>query len=115
MCAWLRTTASTSLGAKGKSLFRFQASARRPWNSPQSSRIFCRPDSTRCIEPVTVRAAPQKVTLIEVSCDEFFAMVISVVFVTSHLHNADDGASRQFLLRTLCHTLTGKETMFIRY
>src|SRR5947207_2361520 len=63
MWAWLRTTASISLAGNGKVLLRANDSARLPWKSPQSSRIFCRPASTRCIEPVTVCAAPQNVTV----------------------------------------------------
>jgi len=39
------------------------ASARRPWNNPQSSRIVFPPAVNWCIEPVTVRVAPQNVTL----------------------------------------------------
>jgi hypothetical protein len=35
--------------------------------------------------------------VIEMSCDEFFAMIISVVFVTPRPHNADYGTIQQFL------------------
>src|SRR2546425_39628 len=63
-----------SLGVKGNSLLRRRASARLPWKKPQSSRILVRPAWTRCIEPVTVRAAPQNVTLgDDIGC-AFFAM-----------------------------------------
>ena len=52
-----------SLGRNGNSWLRRRLSARRPWNRPQS-RSSVRPQaSTRCREPVTVRAAPQKVTV----------------------------------------------------
>src|SRR5262245_7487803 len=62
MWAWLRTIASISLGRNGKSRLRSRASVRRPWNRPQSRSIVRPQASIRCIDPVTVRAAPQKVT-----------------------------------------------------
>src|SRR6516225_8845807 len=63
MCAWLSRTALMSLGRNGKDWLRWKLSARRPWKSPQSSRRLCPQASTRCIEPVTLRVAPQKVTV----------------------------------------------------
>ena len=49
--------------AEGKLAVAARLSARRPWNRPQSSSSDCPQASTWCIEPVTVRAAPQKVTV----------------------------------------------------
>src|SRR5687768_9083480 len=49
--------------AKGKRLLRAWASSRRPRTSPQSSKVRRSPTSNRCLEPVTERAAPQKVTV----------------------------------------------------
>src|SRR5262245_37053905 len=51
-----------SFASKGKDLLRRRASARGPWNSPQSSSSLWPLTWSKCIEPVTVRAAPQKVT-----------------------------------------------------
>ena len=58
-----RPTAEMSFARNGKSRLRRWLSARRPWNRPQSRRIDFPPAETRCIDPVTVRAAPQKVTV----------------------------------------------------
>src|SRR5581483_12089851 len=61
MWAWLRTTASIWCGWNGKWALRCRASSRRPWCSPQSSRTLWLPTSSRCIDPETLPAAPQKV------------------------------------------------------
>src|SRR5579883_1492316 len=65
MWAWLSNTASMSRGRKGNFWLRMRLSARRPWYSPQSRSSDWPHASTWCIEPVTVRAAPQKVTVSE--------------------------------------------------
>src|SRR5690242_14727254 len=60
MCAWLRTTASMDSGRKGKSTsMRPRRLPRR--EVPQSRRMRSPPASTRCMEPVTLCAAPRKV------------------------------------------------------
>src|SRR4051812_3864839 len=61
--AWLSRTASMSLGRKGKCRLRWSLSARWPWKSPQSRSRDWPQASTWCIEPVTVRVAPQNVTV----------------------------------------------------
>src|SRR5947209_4105610 len=50
--------ASMSAGRKGNCELRSRLSARCPWNSPQSSKSVCPHASSRCIEQVTVGAAP---------------------------------------------------------
>ena len=70
----LRTTASISRGRNGNSRLRLMLSARDPWNRPQSSRIDLPQASSRCIDPVTVWAAPQKVTVGSAEGGRFFAM-----------------------------------------
>src|SRR5689334_12771407 len=77
MWAWLSRTASTSLARNGKSLFRARLSARRPWKSPQSSKSVRPAASRRCIEPVTVCAAPQKVTVGSAGGLRFLSMPVS--------------------------------------
>src|SRR5205823_5733336 len=62
-CAWLSTTASMSCGGKGNSELCRRVSGRLPKVRPQSSNSLKSPISTRCIEPVTIWVAPQKVTL----------------------------------------------------
>src|SRR5438874_5111913 len=62
MWAWLRTTASIADGAKGNSRLLCRDSARRPTTRPQSNSSLEPLASTRCIDPVTDWAAPQKVT-----------------------------------------------------
>src|SRR5574342_1341627 len=64
MCAWERTTASTDFGENGKLRLRSFAAFRRPWYRPQSSRNRLPLTCTSCIDPVTVRTAPQKVIFI---------------------------------------------------
>ncbi len=59
MWACESTMASTEAGSTGKLRFRSLASDRFPWNIPQSSRTRPPAVSTRCIDPVTVRTAPQ--------------------------------------------------------
>src|SRR4051794_13286666 len=61
MCAWLSTTPSSRRGSNGRRALSSWVSARRPWNSPASSRKRAPAASSRCIEPVTCPAAPQKV------------------------------------------------------
>src|SRR4026208_877333 len=63
MWAWLTTMASRRRGSKGRLALSAAASARRPWNNPASSRIRAPAASSRCMEPVTWPAAPQKVIL----------------------------------------------------
>src|SRR5712691_4128813 len=63
MCAWLRTTASIADGEKGNSRLLCRDSARRPTTRPQSKSNLEPLASTRCLEPVTDWAAPQKVTI----------------------------------------------------
>src|SRR5919108_6585829 len=59
MCAWLRTTASRCRRSASRcSQFRSRSSF-NPWNRPQSSRTQPWPVVTRCIDPVTVPAAPR--------------------------------------------------------
>ena len=65
-----------SRGRKGKSRLRRRLSARRPWNRPQSSSSDRPQASTRCIEPVTVPAAPQKVTVGAAGGLGFLAMLL---------------------------------------
>src|SRR5262245_43695363 len=86
MWAWLSRTASTSFGRKGNSRLRRSDSARPPWNSPQSSSTAWPQASTRCIEPVTVRAAPQKVTVGSGGARRLFAMLGSPVAADEVLH-----------------------------
>ena len=64
------------LGAKGKVAVAAAASARRPWNRPQSSSRVRPQASTRCIEPVTVRRGAQKVTVGSAGGFAFFGMGI---------------------------------------
>src|SRR5690349_4200266 len=61
MCAWVRTIPSTRRGSNGSRAFRSWVCARWPWNRPASSRKRPPAASSRCIEPVTCPAAPQKV------------------------------------------------------
>src|SRR5690349_11597352 len=58
MCACERTIASRRSIAIGSLVFFSPTSLRRPWKSPQSSRIVLPSTCTRCAEPVTSRAAP---------------------------------------------------------
>src|SRR5262245_15908337 len=60
MWAWLRTTASSVSGGTGKETWG-RVGRRTPHTVPQSRRRHSSPTSTRCMEPVTVCAAPQKV------------------------------------------------------
>src|SRR6185503_3903562 len=62
MCACDSITAATLEAGKGKRLLRSKASCRRPWYRPQSSRYRLPAVSTSCMDPVTVLAAPQKVS-----------------------------------------------------
>src|SRR5205823_3269512 len=64
-----------SAGRKGKSRLRRRLSARGPWNRPQSSSSDRPPASTRCIEPVTVRVAPQNVVVGSAGRGRFFAIL----------------------------------------
>ena len=64
MCTWERTTASTAGAANGSARFRASDSALLPWKRPQSRSTLPDRPVRRCLEPVTVRAAPQKVTRI---------------------------------------------------
>src|SRR5262249_3930939 len=62
MCAWERITASTDAAGKGSERFLASDSERCPWKSPQSRRTVPDRPVKRCLEPGTVRAAPQKLT-----------------------------------------------------
>ena len=61
MCAWLSTTASTAIGSNPKCRFFASLSFPSPWNMPQSSSTRRPFTSSRCLLPVTMRAAPWKV------------------------------------------------------
>src|SRR5271155_2735101 len=52
-----------SLARNGNSRLRWKLSARWPWNSPQSSKMIFPFALSWCIDPVTVRVAPQNVTV----------------------------------------------------
>src|SRR5262245_44200158 len=60
-CVRIITSALTASGG-GRRFFSRDAS-RRPWNIPQSMRMVPLGPSTRCIEPVTCRAAPRNLIL----------------------------------------------------
>ena len=55
-----RPPAASCSGVSARCALMSAASARRPWNRPQSSRIFCPAHSKWCDDPVTVWSAPQK-------------------------------------------------------
>src|SRR5215510_775099 len=55
-------TASSFDGSTGNGSQFLKRNSFRPWNSPQSTRIDLPPISSRCLEPVTVPAAPKKVS-----------------------------------------------------
>ena len=59
MCACESTTASIARGSNPSARFAANESRRRPWTSPQSSRIELWVVETTCREPVTVPAAPK--------------------------------------------------------
>src|SRR5215472_8620869 len=59
-------TASIEDESNGRFRFFWSASFRRPWFRPQSSSTRRPAASTRCIDPVTAPAAPQKVSLISI-------------------------------------------------
>src|SRR3954464_955376 len=61
MWAWLSTTPSSRRGSNGRRALSSWVAARRLWNRPASSRKRAPVASSRCIEPVTCPAAPQKV------------------------------------------------------
>src|SRR5438309_150559 len=62
MCAWLRMTAERLDGGNGKLRLRSCACGPQPKTRPQSSSRRRLAASTKCIDPVTAWAAPQKVT-----------------------------------------------------
>ena len=59
MWAWDRTMVSMLPASKGNERLRSKLSRRRPWYSPQSSRMREPLTVNRCIDPVTVRTAPK--------------------------------------------------------
>src|SRR5262249_45363004 len=63
MCAWLNSTPPSVAGStRGGAQFRWRNSL-SPWKRPQSRSTRCAPSSKRCCEPVTVPAAPRKVSV----------------------------------------------------
>ena len=58
MWAWESTTASSASTSMGMVRLSSAASRRWPWKSPQSSSTVAREVRSRCLEPVTVWAAP---------------------------------------------------------
>src|SRR5580765_4176586 len=72
MWACERMTASRSAGLWKNVSFLRLASARCPWNKPQSSSTFSLPHSMRCWLPVTSPAAPQNVIFKVFSTVKYF-------------------------------------------
>src|SRR5258708_1668698 len=82
--AWLTTMASIRRGSKGRLALGEAASAPWPWKSPASRRIRAPAASSRCIEPVTWPAAPQKVS---------FAVPIGLLVETASTVNGQQSTS----------------------
>src|SRR3990170_312678 len=99
MCAWLRITASRCAGSTGGGCQLRRRSAFRPWKRPQSRRRRVPPASRRCLDPVTVPAAPRNVTegLIFSSClnvEDFalrFGLFAPAALSPSRLNVEDSG------------------------
>ena len=67
-CAWVSTTAATEAGGTGSGAQLRSRHAFSPWNSPQSTSTRACPEASRYFEPVTVPAAPRKVSAIAIAC-----------------------------------------------
>ncbi len=59
MCACVRIIASARTASGASFAFFWRDSSRRPWNMPQSTRMRPEVVVTRCMDPVTVWAAPR--------------------------------------------------------
>src|SRR6476659_7413932 len=79
MCACDKITESIDRPSTGRLRFFASASFRRPWYMPQSRRTRLPPASTRCIDPVTVPAAPQKVSFIDRNYNRLIAEPLEVL------------------------------------
>src|SRR5687768_1025175 len=67
MWAWLTTIPSIRRGSNGTAVLSSADSFRLPWKSPASSSVRAPAASSRCIDPVTRPAAPQKVRRISLT------------------------------------------------